>query len=75
MRLKQIAIIAAVLVLVLLVGSMIASTELTDQASLDWQPAELSTAVPTLTQTPGWWGDMPTPVPLRTPTPTTEGTN
>jgi len=75
MRLKQIAIIAVALVLVLLVGSLIASNELSNQSPLDWQPAELSTAEPTLTQTPGWWDDMPTPAPLRTPSPTTEGTN
>ena len=38
-----------------------------------WQPDGLATEAPALTPTNGWWNDLPTPNPVRTPTPTPEG--
>lgn len=67
MKLKHIAMITVALILIFLVGSLVMTNELTNPAPLDWQPAGLSTAEPAPTTLPGWWSEMPTPNPLRTP--------
>jgi len=66
---RHLAIGLVVLILAVSLAAMLWSTRPVDPAVQKWDAPVLQTATPVPSSTPGWWGEMPTPVPLQTATP------
>ena len=60
--LKWLVVLAAILLVVLMLSAM--PFLLPEPVSPEWQSPEVVTSTPTPSATPGWWDDMPTPIPL-----------